>query len=329
MVVDEKIRPDGRKPDEIRPIWSKVALRAARARYRRLHARTNASASPPRRSARSATSSASTASWRFRTSATCTTTTSRRTRSARRARCADPAAAKSATATSRNARCVPVLPPKDEFPYTMRVISEVLESNGSSSMASVCGSTLALMDAGVPITKHVARRRDGPRSCTARSTRSSPTSRASKTRWARWTSRSPARSTGITAIQMDIKVAGHHDRHHARSDGRGEEVAPLHHRQAQGNDRRAAHGTLAVRTAHDRAEDRPRQDQGRDRARRQGHQQDHRRHRRQKIDIENDGRVFITSPDGDRARKGQEDGRSAHQRQCRSAKPTSARSRAS
>src|SRR6202021_4014193 len=50
---------------------------------------------------------------------------------------------------------VPVLPPQDEFPYTMRLISETLESNGSSSMASICGSTLALMDAGVPIQKHV------------------------------------------------------------------------------------------------------------------------------------------------------------------------------
>jgi polyribonucleotide nucleotidyltransferase len=51
---------------------------------------------------------------------------------------------------------IPVLPPKEEFPYTLRVISEILESNGSSSMASVCGSTLALMDAGVPIKDHVA-----------------------------------------------------------------------------------------------------------------------------------------------------------------------------
>ncbi|KKR04773.1 MAG: Polyribonucleotide nucleotidyltransferase [Parcubacteria group bacterium GW2011_GWC2_39_14] len=51
---------------------------------------------------------------------------------------------------------VPVLPDKDKFPYTIRVVSEVLGSNGSSSMASTCGSTLALMDAGVPITKPVA-----------------------------------------------------------------------------------------------------------------------------------------------------------------------------
>lgn len=51
---------------------------------------------------------------------------------------------------------VGVIPEKDDFPYTIRVVSEVLESNGSSSMASVCGASLALMDAGVPISKAVA-----------------------------------------------------------------------------------------------------------------------------------------------------------------------------
>jgi polyribonucleotide nucleotidyltransferase len=51
---------------------------------------------------------------------------------------------------------VPVLPKDEDFPYTIRVVSEVLESNGSSSQASICGSTLSLMDAGVPITAPVA-----------------------------------------------------------------------------------------------------------------------------------------------------------------------------
>nr|WP_290227929.1 polyribonucleotide nucleotidyltransferase [Trichocoleus desertorum] len=51
---------------------------------------------------------------------------------------------------------VPVLPSQQEFPYVIRVVSEVLSSNGSTSMGSVCGSTLALMDAGVPITKPVS-----------------------------------------------------------------------------------------------------------------------------------------------------------------------------
>jgi polyribonucleotide nucleotidyltransferase len=51
---------------------------------------------------------------------------------------------------------VAVLPTKEEFPYTMRVVSEITESNGSSSMASVCGGCLSLMDAGVPMKAHVA-----------------------------------------------------------------------------------------------------------------------------------------------------------------------------
>ena len=51
---------------------------------------------------------------------------------------------------------LPVIPPETDFPYTLRLVSEVLSSNGSSSMASVCGSTLALMDTGVPIKAPVA-----------------------------------------------------------------------------------------------------------------------------------------------------------------------------
>lgn len=51
---------------------------------------------------------------------------------------------------------LPVIPSEDDFPYTIHVVSEVLESNGSSSMASVCGSTISLMDAGVPIKSPVA-----------------------------------------------------------------------------------------------------------------------------------------------------------------------------
>jgi len=49
-----------------------------------------------------------------------------------------------------------VIPPKSQFPYTIRIVSDILESNGSSSMATVCGGSLALMDAGVPIKSHVA-----------------------------------------------------------------------------------------------------------------------------------------------------------------------------
>jgi polyribonucleotide nucleotidyltransferase len=51
---------------------------------------------------------------------------------------------------------VPVLPTEEEFPYAIRVVSEVLSSNGSTSQGSICGSTLALMDAGVPLKAPVA-----------------------------------------------------------------------------------------------------------------------------------------------------------------------------
>ena len=51
---------------------------------------------------------------------------------------------------------VPMIPDQEKFPYTIRVVSDILESNGSSSMASVCGSSLSLMDAGVPLKRPVA-----------------------------------------------------------------------------------------------------------------------------------------------------------------------------
>ncbi len=86
---------------------------------------------------------------------------------------------------------VPVVPTVEEFPYTIRVVSDILESNGSSSMASVCGSSLSLMDAGVPLKAPVAVWRWAS-SRRARTTSSSPTSRAWRITSATWTSRSPA-----------------------------------------------------------------------------------------------------------------------------------------
>ena len=71
-------------------------------------------------------------------------------------RCAGPRAATSATANLAERAIQAVLPPDEEFPYTLRVVSEVLESNGSSSMATVCGATLSLLDAGVELQAPVA-----------------------------------------------------------------------------------------------------------------------------------------------------------------------------
>jgi polyribonucleotide nucleotidyltransferase len=87
---------------------------------------------------------------------------------------------------------VPMIPSQEQFPYTIRVVSDILESNGSSSMASVCGSSLSLMDAGVPLKAPVAGVAMGLIKEGDDYT-SSPTSPAWRTTSATWTSRSPAR----------------------------------------------------------------------------------------------------------------------------------------
>ena len=86
-----------------------------------------------------------------------------------------------------------VLPSKEEFPYTIRVVSDITESNGSSSMATVCGGSLAMMDAGVPITRPVSGIAMGLILEGDEFTVLSPTSSATRITWATWTSRSPAR----------------------------------------------------------------------------------------------------------------------------------------
>jgi polyribonucleotide nucleotidyltransferase len=104
---------------------------------------------------------------------------------------------------------VPVLPSEEEFPYTLRVVSDILESNGSSSMASVCGGAMSLMDAGVPLKAPVA----GVAMGLVMDEKSG--------KWAVLSDIAGAEDhygdmdfkvagtrTGITALQMDIKVSG-------------------------------------------------------------------------------------------------------------------------
>jgi polyribonucleotide nucleotidyltransferase len=101
----------------------------------------------------------------------------------------------------------PLLPPFEEFPYTLRVVSDVLESNGSSSMASVCAGSLSLMDAGVPMRAHVAGVamgliKEGDRVAVLTDILGSEDAlgdmdfKVAGTR------------EGVTSIQMDIKIAG-------------------------------------------------------------------------------------------------------------------------
>ena len=87
----------------------------------------------------------------------------------------------------------PVMPAKESFPYTVRIVSEITESNGSSSMATVCGSSLSLMDAGVPLKSAVRGYRHGSDQGRRVASPFCRTFWAMKIIWATWTSRWPAR----------------------------------------------------------------------------------------------------------------------------------------
>ncbi len=103
----------------------------------------------------------------------------------------------------------PVIPSEAEFPYALRLVSEVLSSNGSSSMASVCGSTLALMDGGVPITRPVA----GIAMGLIKDENSNKVAVLSDIQGLEdflgdMDFKVTGTSVGVTAIQMDIKIKG-------------------------------------------------------------------------------------------------------------------------
>jgi polyribonucleotide nucleotidyltransferase len=101
-----------------------------------------------------------------------------------------------------------VLPDKETWPYTMMLVSEVLESHGSSSMASVCGSSLALMDAGVPIKKPVAGIAMGLMSDGTGTHRILTDIAGMEDEKGDMDFKVAGTKDGITALQMDIKVTG-------------------------------------------------------------------------------------------------------------------------
>lgn len=102
---------------------------------------------------------------------------------------------------------VPVIPPETEFPYTIRMVSEAIESNGSTSQASICGSTLALMDAGVPIRKPVAGVAMGLVKFGERYTVLTDI-QGMEDHLGDMDFKVAGTADGVTAIQMDIKVKG-------------------------------------------------------------------------------------------------------------------------
>lgn len=103
---------------------------------------------------------------------------------------------------------VPVLPTKDEFPYTILLVSEVLSSNGSSSMASTCGSTLSLMDAGVPIKRPVSGIAMGIIVGDDQHFKVLTDIQGAEDHYGDMDFKAAGTKEGITALQMDVKVNG-------------------------------------------------------------------------------------------------------------------------
>jgi polyribonucleotide nucleotidyltransferase len=154
-ILDRQIRPDGRGLTDIRPIWGEVGI-SPRAHGSGLFTRgetqvlTLATLGTPR-DAQEIDSLTGTEAKRYMhhyNFPPFSTGEVRPLRGSSRRDVGHGALAERAL--------LPVIPPEAEFPYTLRLVSEVLSSNGSTSMASVCGSTLALMDTGVPIKSPVA-----------------------------------------------------------------------------------------------------------------------------------------------------------------------------
>ena len=103
---------------------------------------------------------------------------------------------------------VPVIPSKEEFPYTILLVSEILESNGSSSMASTCGSTLSLMDAGVPIKRPVSGIAMGIIVGKDDKFKVLTDIQGLEDHYGDMDFKAAGTENGITALQMDVKVDG-------------------------------------------------------------------------------------------------------------------------
>lgn len=101
-----------------------------------------------------------------------------------------------------------LIPPEEEFPYTIRIVSDVLSSNGSTSMASVCSSSLALFDAGVPLKKHVAGISVGLAFKDYENYELLTDIQGPEDFWGGMDFKIAGTNEGITAIQLDVKIEG-------------------------------------------------------------------------------------------------------------------------
>ena len=207
-IVEEGIRPDGRRPDEIRPIWIQTGYlpRAhgsaifTRGQTQALTTVTLGSAAEEQRldSISPEETKRYIHHYNFPPYSVGEV---RRLRGASRRDIGHGALAERALIT--------VVPNEDEFPYTMRLVSEIVSSNGSTSMASVCGSSLALMDAGVPISAPVAGVAMGLVIDTESGDFTVLTDiQGMEDAYGDMDFKVAGTDDGVTAIQMDIKVKG-------------------------------------------------------------------------------------------------------------------------
>ena len=176
----------------------------------------------------------------------------------------------------------PMIPAEENFPYTIRVVSDILESNGSSSMASVCGGSIAMMDAGVPIKAPVA----GMAMGLIMDDQTGKYAVLSRHR----RRRRPLRRHGLQGRRIGRRHhgaadghqgRGHHDRDHEEGARAGAAGTALHPRQDESGDPEEPLRCLGLRAAY-RDDPHPgRQDPRRHRTRRQDDPQHHRAHGRQ------------------------------------------------
>ena len=132
---------------------------------------------------------------------------------------------KSVTVRLAERALMSLLPSEAEFPYAMRLVSDILESNGSSSMATVCGGSLALMDAGVPIKSPCAGIAMGLVVGDNKKYSILTDIAGAEDHYGDMDFKVAGTRAGITALQMDIKVLGMSDCDDARSAGAGQEGA--------------------------------------------------------------------------------------------------------
>ena len=177
---------------------------------------------------------------------------------------------------------MPMMPTEEQFPYTVRIVSDILESNGSSSMASVCGGSLAMMDAGVPLKSPVAGMAMGLIMDESSGKYAILSDIAgAEDHYGDMDFKVAGTRTGITALADGHQGFGDNDRNHEKGARAGPRRPAVHPREDGDDPRRLALGRFSLRAANRHDQDSGRQDPRRHRAGRQDDSKHHRAHGRE------------------------------------------------